>query len=186
MRSSLPHDANSRVKGVDTVIVLGIDPGVAITGYGIVTGEADHLSLKACGVIRTSPAQALPERLRAIHQELADLISIHHPQAVAVEELFFGHNVRTAISVGEARGVALLAAAHAGLPVYEYTPSAVKQAVVGYGNASKRQVQEMVRLLLRLSDIPRPDDAADAVAVAICHIHSARMGELMASADSDA
>ncbi|MCD6290119.1 MAG: crossover junction endodeoxyribonuclease RuvC [Anaerolineae bacterium] len=168
------------------MIVLGVDPGVAITGYGVVRSDVDRLSLVTYGVIRTPPTKGLPERLCMIYQGLSDLISFHRPQAIAVEELFFGHNVRTAISVGEARGVVLLAAAHAHLPVHEYTPSAVKQAVVGYGNASKRQVQEMVRLLLELSDVPRPDDAADAVAVAICYIHSARMEELTASANKDA
>ncbi len=165
------------------MIVLGIDPGTAITGYGVVSVEDDHLTLVTCGVITTPPVQSLPERLRTIYQELSALIAQHRPQAVAVEEVLFGRNVRTAISVGHARGVALLAAAQADLPVFTYTPTAVKQAVGGYGSANKRQIQEMVRMLLALPAVPQPDDAADAVAVAVCHIHSAQLARLIAGAD---
>jgi len=165
------------------MIVLGIDPGTAITGYGVVSAEDDHLTLVTCGVITTPSVQPLPERLRTIYQELSALIAQHRPQAVAVEEVLFGRNVRTAISVGHARGVALLAAAQAGLPIFTYTPTAVKQAVGGYGGANKRQIQEMVRMLLALPAVPQPDDAADAVAVAVCHIHSAQLARLIAGAD---
>lgn len=158
--------------------VLGIDPGTAITGYGVVEERAGELSLVECGVIRTSPDAELPARLEAIYQAVQGLITRLAPAAVAVEALFFNTNVRTAFAVGQARGVCLLAAAQAHLPVFEYTPLQVKQAVVGYGRAEKQQIQEMVRLMLGLKDIPRPDDAADAVAIAICHHHMWRMQAL--------
>lgn len=158
--------------------VLGIDPGTAITGYGVVEERAGELSLVECGVIRTPPEMGLPARLEEIYRAVQGLIARLAPAAVAVEALFFNTNVRTAFAVGQARGVCLLAAAQAHLPVYEYTPLQVKQAVVGYGRAEKQQIQEMVRLMLHLEDIPRPDDAADAVAVAICHHHMWRMQAL--------
>jgi crossover junction endodeoxyribonuclease RuvC len=159
------------------VLVLGIDPGTAITGYGLVR-QGDELHLVACGVITTPAGMPLPDRLLRIHQELSALLHAYQPQAVAVEELFFSKNVRTAMSVGQARGVVLLAAAQAQTPIYEYKPSEVKQAVAGYGGAGKAQIQEMVRLLLALDAAPQPDDAADAVAIAICHLHSARLRDL--------
>jgi crossover junction endodeoxyribonuclease RuvC len=161
------------------VLVLGIDPGTAITGYGLVHENDEGLALVDCGVITTPADQPLPQRLQTIYRGLAAIIGQHRPDQVAVEELFFSRNVRTALSVGQARGVVLLAAAEAGLPLHEYKPLEVKQTVAGYGGADKRQVQEMVRLLLRLEEIPEPDDAADAVAVAVCHIHSARMRALI-------
>ncbi len=158
--------------------VLGIDPGTAITGYGLVDYD-DDLRLVDCGAIITPAGMALPQRLVSIHQKLSDLIGRFQPQAVAVEELFFSKNVRTAMSVGQARGVVLLAAAQADLPIYHYKPSEVKQAVAGYGNASKTQMQEMVRLLLGMDAILTPDDVADAVAIAICHAHGAHWGRLL-------
>jgi crossover junction endodeoxyribonuclease RuvC len=161
------------------VLVLGIDPGTAITGYGLVREDEEGLALVRCGVITTPADQPLPQRLQTIYRGLAAVIGQHQPDQVAVEELFFSRNVRTALSVGQARGVVLLAAAEAGLPLHEYKPLEVKQTVAGYGGADKRQVQEMVRLLLQLEQIPEPDDAADAVAVAVCHIHSARMRALI-------
>lgn len=130
------------------------------------------------GVIRTPANQPLPRRLQLIYRAVSDLAEEWEPEAAAVEELFFSRNVRTAMSVGQARGVALLALADAGLDVAEYTPLVIKQAVTGYGNADKAQMQEMVRLLLELAEVPRPDDAADALAVAICHLHSARLATL--------
>ena len=130
------------------------------------------------GVIRTPANQPLPRRLQLIYRAVSDLAEEWEPEAAAVEELFFSRNVRTAMSVGQARGVALLALADAGLDVAEYTPLVIKQAVTGYGNADKAQMQEMVRLLLELAEVPRPDDAADALAVAICHLHSARLAAL--------
>jgi crossover junction endodeoxyribonuclease RuvC len=133
------------------MLVLGIDPGTAITGYGLVKGEDDDLSLVAYGAITTSSDWPLPERLQRIYRELTALIEDQQPTAAAVEELFFSKNVRTALSVGQARGVALLAAANAGLPIHEYTPLQVKQAITGYGRATKDQVQQMVRMLLALA-----------------------------------
>ena len=158
--------------------VLGIDPGTAITGYGLVEEVRGDLKLVAFGVIRTPADQPLPRRLQVIYRAVSDLAEEWEPEAAAVEELFFSRNVRTAMSVGQARGVALLALADAGLDVAEYTPLVIKQAVTGYGNADKAQMQEMVRLLLELAEVPRPDDAADALAVAICHLHSARLAAL--------
>jgi len=161
------------------VLVLGIDPGTAITGYGLVREDDEGLTLVGCGVITTPSDQPLFQRLQAIYHGLAAIIDQHRPDQVAVEELFFSRNVRTALSVGQARGVVLLAAAEAGLPLHEYKPLEVKQAIAGYGGADKRQVQEMVRMLLQLEQVPEPDDAADAVAVAVCHVHSARMRALI-------
>jgi crossover junction endodeoxyribonuclease RuvC len=158
--------------------VLGVDPGTAITGWGLVEGEGQTLRLVDYGVITTAAKTPLPTRLQQIYRGLTELMTEHRPAAVAVEELFFGHNVRTALVVGQARGVALLAIADAGLPLYEYKPLEVKLAIAGYGRADKGQVQSMVRLLLNLAEIPRPDDAADALAVAICHVHSARLKAL--------
>jgi crossover junction endodeoxyribonuclease RuvC len=158
--------------------VLGIDPGTATTGYGVVEEVKGDLKPLAFGVIRTPADQPLPVRLQLIYRALRELAAEWGPTAAAVEELFFSRNVRTAMSVGQARGVTLLALADVGLDVAEYTPLAIKQAVTGYGNADKAQVQEMVRLLLGLAEAPRPDDAADALAVAICHLHSARLAAL--------
>jgi crossover junction endodeoxyribonuclease RuvC len=164
------------------VLVLGIDPGTAITGYGLVREDEAGLTLVDYGVITTAAGQPLPERLQAIYQGLAQVAREHQPQQAAVEELFFSRNVRTALSVGHARGVTLLALADAGLAIHEYKPLEIKQAITGYGGAGKQQVQEMVRLLLNLDTVPQPDDAADAVAVAVCHIHSARMAAAIENA----
>ncbi len=158
--------------------ILGVDPGTATTGYGVVEQRGNELRALVSGVIRTESDQSTPTRLQIIHRELQGLAVEWQPEEAAVEELFFSNNVRTAMSVGQARGVAILALADAGLPVAEYSPLAIKQAVTGYGSADKGQMQEMVRLLLGLSEIPRPDDAADALAVAICHLHSARLARL--------
>jgi crossover junction endodeoxyribonuclease RuvC len=157
---------------------LGIDPGTAITGYGLVREDEAGLTLVDYGVITTAAGQPLAERLQAIYQGLADVARTHQPQQAAVEELFFSRNARTALSVGHARGVTLLALADAGLAIHEYKPLEIKQAITGYGGADKAQIQYMVRALLDLDDIPKPDDAADALAVAICHLHSARMQAL--------
>lgn len=156
-------------------VILGLDPGTAITGYGLIRYDGQSLTPIVYGVITTPAHTPLPVRLRTIHHELTVLIAQHRPTEAAVEELFFARNVRTAVAVGQARGVVLLTLAEADLPVHEYTPLQVKQAVAGYGQAAKSQVQEMVRLLLGLAAIPQPDDAADALAVAICHAHSARL-----------
>ena len=157
------------------MLVLGIDPGTAITGYGLVQDDqAGGLLAVAYGVIETAAGTPLPERLLILHKKLNEILLLYRPQSAAVEKLFFQKNVRTAIAVGQARGVVLLAMAEQHLGVAEYTPMEVKQAVVGYGGADKNQVQQMVKALLELEAIPRPDDAADALAVAICHLHSAR------------
>ena len=161
------------------MLVLGIDPGTAITGYGLVREAGDQLQAVAYGAITTPSDWALPQRLRKIYGDLTVLIREYSPTESAVEQLFFSRNVKTALAVGHARGVTLLAMADGGLPVHEYTPLQVKQAVVGYGRAEKAQVQELVKLLLGLEAIPQPDDAADALAVAICHLHSARMAALI-------
>lgn len=166
------------------IVVLGVDPGVATTGYGIVRQHQDLSECVAYGVITTPPGWPLPRRLQHLYRELMTLLESHHPAEASVEELFFARNARTALSVGHARGVILLALADAGLPIYEYTPLQVKQAITGYGRASKEQMQEMVRLLLELEAIPKPDDAADALAAAICHLHSLSAALRLATMDS--
>ena len=160
------------------MMILGLDPGTALTGYGLVREQDGQLAAVAYGVIATPSDLALPKRLQQIYSELGRLIASYRPEVSAVEQLFFSRNVRTALVVGHARGVVLLALADAGLPVFEYTPLQVKQALSGYGRAGKAQIQEMVRLLLALEAVPTPDDAADALAVAICHAHSARWAAL--------
>ncbi|MFN2194590.1 MAG: crossover junction endodeoxyribonuclease RuvC [Anaerolineales bacterium] len=155
------------------MLVIGIDPGTATTGYGLVREANDgSLAAVAYGVVTTPPDMPMPQRLQRLHTELNEILALHQPDSGAVEQLFFQTNVKTAISVGQGRGVALLCLAQAGLAVGEYTPLEVKQAVTGYGKADKRQVQEMVKVLLGLDERPKPDDAADALAVAICHLHS--------------
>lgn len=161
--------------------VLGLDPGLATTGYGLVDGEGQHLEIVAWGALRTPASMPLAERLVSLHGQLTALLDLYHPEVAAVEELFFGPNARTAIVVGEARGVALLTLAQAGLSIAEYTPLQIKQAATGYGQADKGQVQAMVRLLLRLNETPRPDDAADALAVCVCHHATARTLSLLES-----
>ena len=161
------------------MVVIGIDPGTALTGYGLVQEKEDGgLKVLDYGVIQTPSGQLMPERLLELHRQLSEIILLHRPENGAVEKLFFQRNVRTALSVGQARGVVLLALAQAGLAVAEYTPLEVKLAVAGYGGADKKQVQLMVKALLELDELPHPDDAADALAIAICHIHSARLRSL--------
>jgi crossover junction endodeoxyribonuclease RuvC len=155
--------------------ILGIDPGTAITGYGVLEQQGNKLIPLSYGVIRTGPELGLAQRLNIIYDEVSKKIKLYQPDTMAVEQLFFNKNVRTALVVGHARGVILLCGSQANLPVVEYTPLQVKSAVVGYGTAEKKQVQEMVRILLGLEKIPKPDDAADALAIAICHAHS-RLG----------
>jgi len=156
-------------------LVLGIDPGTATTGYGLVRDREDgSLESVEYGIIQTPAGLPDHQRLSLLYDRLKQILLLHHPASCAVEKLFFQRNVSTAITVGQARGVVLLAIAEAGLDVFEYTPNEVKQAAAGYGSADKKQVQEMVRVLLNLAQIPRPDDAADALAVAICHINTKR------------
>jgi crossover junction endodeoxyribonuclease RuvC len=161
------------------MITLGIDPGIALTGFGIIEEKHDgSLHVVNFGVIRTSADLSQADRLVHLYQRIKSIILLHQPDMGAVEKLFFERNVRTALNVGQARGVALLVMAESGLRIGEYTPLEVKQAVAGYGGADKNQVQQMVKTILDLETIPRPDDAADALAVAICHIHSARIQNL--------
>jgi crossover junction endodeoxyribonuclease RuvC len=156
------------------VRIFGIDPGSERTGYGCVETDGFRHRLLDCGAI-TSPAMtSFPDRLLAIHTRLAELLRQLGPDCVAIENLFFATNVKSALKLGHARGVAMLAAVEAGVPVMEYTPAEIKRAVVGYGRAEKHQVQQMVKVILGLSEVPSPHDAADALAVAICHVHSHR------------
>jgi crossover junction endodeoxyribonuclease RuvC len=156
------------------VKIFGIDPGSERTGYGCVETDGSRHRMVTCGTISSPASTAFPERLLLIHTRLAALLAECRPDCVAVESLFFAANVRSALKLGHARGVAVLAAVEAGVPVFEYTPAEVKRAVVGYGRAEKPQVQQMVKLLLGLAVVPSPHDAADALAVAICHVHSQR------------
>ncbi len=158
------------------MLVLGVDPGTATTGYGLVKESARVPVMVAYGCIRTSKDLEMPQRLEIISNELSGIINKYAPDVVAVEKLFFAANSKTAIKVGEARGVILHTAAVSGRKVAEYTPLQVKQALTGYGAADKKQIQFMVKNLLKLDEIPKPDDAADALAIAICHLNSYRIG----------
>ena len=157
------------------MLTLGIDPGTATLGWGLVEENGQGLREIAYGAIKTTPKQEISERLRILHEGLTKLIEKYKPECVAIEKLFFGANAKTAISVGQAMGVVILAAAENRVPIAEYTPLQVKIAATGWGRADKRQMQQMVKTLLGLSEIPKPDDAADALAVAICHLHSRRL-----------
>jgi crossover junction endodeoxyribonuclease RuvC len=154
------------------VRIFGIDPGSERTGYGCVETDGSRHRLLTSGAISSAALTAFPLKLLAIHSRVAGLLAEYRPDCVAIENLFHGINARSALKLGHARGVAMLAAVEAGLPVVEYTPAEVKRAVVGYGRAEKHQVQQMVKLILGLSEVPTPHDAADALAVAICHVHS--------------
>lgn len=152
--------------------ILGIDPGYGITGFGLIDAQGGQYRLLGCGAITTPPNTDFPWRLEVIYNDMTRLLQTAQPEAVAIEELFFGQNVTTGINVAQSRGVILLAIRQAGLPVFEYKPMQVKQAVVGYGRAEKKQVQQMTKMLLHLKEVPRPDDTADALALAICHAHA--------------
>ena len=152
--------------------ILGIDPGYGITGFGIVDAQRNNFRLLQYGAITTPPGTDFPLRLQMIYNDMTELLRVAQPDCVAIEELFFGQNVTTGINVAQSRGVILLAIRQAGLPIYEYKPAQVKQSVVGYGNATKRQVQDMTKRLLKLDAMPKPDDAADAIALALCHARS--------------
>lgn len=160
------------------MIVLGIDPGYAIVGFGIVEYLSNNFKVIDYGVITTEPEKPFSDRLLTVHKELDFIIKNHEVDCVCVEELFFNKNTKTAINVAQVRGAILLTAKLINLPVYEYTPMQIKQGVVGYGRAEKKQVQEMVRIILNLKSIPRPDDAADALAAAISHCHNINYGKL--------
>jgi len=154
------------------MIILGIDPGYAIVGFGILSTQGTKPTLVRCGAINTSAGQEMPARLLQIAEDLESLIRQFQPDVMAIEELFFNNNITTGIGVAQARGVIVMTAAKLGVPIAEYNPSQVKQAVVGYGKAEKRQVMDMTKRLLGLSAVPKPDDAADAVAIALCHARS--------------
>ena len=149
--------------------ILGIDPGYGITGFGLIEGERGQFSLLRYGAITTPAGMDFSARLEIIYEDMRQLLEVAKPDAVAIEELFFGQNVTTGIGVAQSRGVILLAIRQAGLEVFQYKPMQVKQAVVGYGNATKHQVQDMTKRLLKLEKLPKPDDAADAIAIALCH-----------------
>lgn len=159
------------------MIILGIDPGLAIVGYSIIEYKGSQFKPLEYGAITTDSKTLFPERVKIIYKELLSIIDEYKPDDLAIEELFFNKNVKTAIKVGQARGVEILAAANRGLDIYEYTPLQIKQATVGYGRAEKHQVQEMVKMLLNLKKTPKPDDVADALAVAICHASSIKFKE---------
>jgi crossover junction endodeoxyribonuclease RuvC len=159
-------------------IILGIDPGTATMGWGVIRQEGNRLTYLQHGAVTTPSQWEMPRRLGRLFDGVTELVKGYRPETVAVEELFFNTNVTTAITVGQARGVVLLAAYRAGIEVAEYTPLQVKQAITSYGRAEKRQVQEMVKSLLRLREIPKPDDAADGLAIAVCHAFSSRIGKV--------
>lgn len=153
--------------------ILGIDPGYATTGFGLLHSQSGTYSLLQYGTVTTPAELPFPKRLKMLYEDMTRLLEVTKPDAVAVEELFWGHNITTGIGVSHGRGVILLSVENADIPLFEYTPMQVKQAVVGYGKAEKHQVMDMTRRLLKLEKIPRPDDAADAIAIAICHARSA-------------
>ena len=158
--------------------ILGIDPGIAIMGYGVLDYQNNKFKVIDYGAVITTNKNSLPERLQMLDKGLNDLLELHKPDAVAFEELFFNQNAKTALIVGQARGVAVLSAQKKGIDIFEYTPLQVKQAVAGYGRADKKQVQQMVKMLLNMREIPKPDDAADGLAIAICHGHSSHAAEM--------
>jgi crossover junction endodeoxyribonuclease RuvC len=162
--------------------ILGIDPGSLATGYGVIDSDGEHHRLVEQGVVRTPPQLSFPHKLHFIHDRIVLVLERASPDQVVVENLFYATNVKSALRLGHVRGVALLASVSRGLPVFEYAPLEVKQAVVGYGRADKRQVQKMVALLLGLETPPEPHDAADALAVALCHAHQMRFAERVAAA----
>ena len=159
------------------MIIIGVDPGYAITGYGVISYEGNRFRLINAGAVTTKAGVSLPLRLSKIYDDLTEIINQYNPDAIAIEELFFNQNVKTAITVAHGRGAALVAASKTNIPVFEYTPLQVKQAVVGYGRADKVQVQKMVKTILNLEIVPKLDDITDAIAIAICHAHSAKFAE---------
>jgi len=154
--------------------ILGIDPGYAILGYGIIEMKGNHFKVCGYGAVTTGVSSAMPDRLKHLYSQLMDIIVEYQPDVMAIEELFFNTNSKTALLVGQARGVAILSGANSGIDIFEYTPLQVKQGIVGYGRADKKQVQSMVKTILNLDAVPKPDDTADALAVAICHAHSSQ------------
>ncbi|QIB69286.1 crossover junction endodeoxyribonuclease RuvC [Aminipila butyrica] len=160
--------------------ILGIDPGYAILGYGIIDMKGNHFEVCGYGAVTTEASMDMTDRLKCLYSSLMEIIVEYEPEVASVEELFFNTNVKTAIMVGQARGVAILACANSGMSIAEYTPLQIKQALVGYGRAEKKQVQAMVKTILNLKEVPKPDDTADALAAAICHGHSANSSQRLA------
>jgi len=158
--------------------IIGIDPGIAIMGYGVLDFSNNKFTVIDYGAVLTTPKNKLPERIEIIYDRLGEILDKYKPDSVAYEELFFNSNAKTAIVVGQARGAAILSAQKRKLNIYEYTPLQVKQAVTGYGRADKKQIQQMVKILLNLKEVPKPDDVADALAIAICHGNSSHMHEM--------
>ena len=159
------------------MIILGIDPGIAIVGYGVIEYKGNKFKVMDYGAITTSAGMKVKDRLKIIYDSVIDIIRKHKPDCIAIEELFYNNNAKTVINVAQGRAMPYLAAANTNLEIYEYTPLQVKQAVVGYGRAEKNQVQQMTKMLLNLEKIPKPDDTADALAIAVCHAHSFRMNQ---------
>ncbi len=160
------------------MIIIGIDPGIAIVGYGVLEYVNNKFKVIDYGAVITTPKNTMPERLEIIFHALNEIIEKYKPDAIAFEELFFNQNAKTAIVVGQARGAAVVAAQLKKINIFEYTPLQVKQAVTGYGRADKKQIQQMVKMLLNLREVPKPDDTADALAIAICHGNSSHAGEM--------
>jgi len=160
--------------------VLGIDPGTVVVGYGVVDSSPNGVGMVDCGALRSAPRLPVAERLSSLYGQLCELVSRYHPDAVAVEQPFVARNVSSALAIGKAQGVAILAAARSGIPVYEYTPAQIKQRVANFGGSSKGQVQKMVSLQLGLSEVPEPADAADALATALCHLSEVHLGNVLA------
>lgn len=153
--------------------ILGIDPGYAILGWGVIDMKGNHFKVVDYGAVTTDSKMEMPDRLKVLYNSLMDIITEYEPDVASIEELFFNTNAKTAILVGQARGVAVLACANSGLEIEEYTPLQIKQGLVGYGRAEKKQVQQMVKTILNLKEVPKPDDTADALAAAVCHGHAA-------------
>ena len=158
--------------------ILGIDPGIAIVGYGVVDKEGNRYKTVAYDAVTTRAHTPLEERLLLVYKGIDEIIKMYKPDAMSIEELFFNNNAKTAVAVGQARGVILLAAVQNGIPIYEYTPLQVKQALTGYGRASKSQIQQMMKSILGLESVPKPDDVADALAIAVCHGNSMRFNSI--------
>jgi len=160
--------------------ILGIDPGTAVVGYGVIDTDRDEMTFICCDSLTSPQRSPIGERLSYLYTKLSQIISYYQPEAVAVEQPFVAKNARSALAIGKAQAVAILAAANQGIPVYEYTPAQIKQRVAGYGASSKEQIQEMVRLQLDLPEVPQPNDAADALAVAICHLSEVHLQNILA------
>ncbi|MFQ6122291.1 MAG: crossover junction endodeoxyribonuclease RuvC [Dehalococcoidales bacterium] len=160
--------------------VLGIDPGTITMGYGVIEGQDDEIALIDCGALATPERSPIGERLSYLYKELLKIMARHQPDVVVVEQPFIAKNARSALAIGRAQAIALLAAASKGIPTYEYTPAQIKQSVANYGASSKEQVQQMVRFQLGLAEVPQPNDAADALAVAICHLRETHLSNLLA------